>query len=98
MIEKIGGFELEMFAVALDRGERRLDRFLSHFLGAFLDALGKELGGIGNLRRSPLAGRHRVGELGQSLEPMAGYIGHVPASYHSGLPYGNSPFRHMGLG
>ena len=71
MIEEIGCLELEMLAVALDRGKRCLDRFLADFLGAFLDALRKELGGIGDLGRRALAGGHRVGEFGQSLEPVA---------------------------
>jgi hypothetical protein len=64
MVEQIRRFETQVFAVALDGCKRCFHRFLAHLLGAFLDALRQELGGIGDIRRSAAARRHRVGELG----------------------------------
>ena len=101
MIEEIGGLELEMLAVALDRGKRRLDRFLANLLGAFLDALGQQLGRIGDLGRRARAGASPYRRV--RPEPRACGVRDrscpaPDASYHSSQPHGNSPFRHVRLG
>ena len=74
VIDQIGGLLGDASPVAGHGGESRLDRLLANLLGAFLDAFGEELGGVGFLRRGGAAVADDAGELPStaSLRPDPG--------------------------
>ena len=77
MIKHVGGFGGQMRLVARHGGQRGFHRFLAEFLGAFLHALGQQLGGIGLVR---IAGRLACRDGGEeAVEGMVSLMGRALA-------------------
>lgn len=56
VIEQVGAFKDQMFLVALHGGDHGFNGFLAQLFGGLGHAVGEELGRIGDLRISVLAG------------------------------------------